>query len=356
MKKNSWLEQNYEKVVLGAVALVCLIFGAKHILSAKTFPEQFVRESGSVGEKMPEDETYKMDLSTAILNGSSHWQNRAVRIAEGVEKEVTLLRSVWIIEHADKLYDLTNPSEDQLRPPVENDWLLGHQLDLMSESILTQDPDGDGFSNLEEYQAKPQTNPVDSASHPPYTDKLMFVGRKQQNYFITFTASNPPQYQINTVNRTGNRDSDFYKIGDSFGPKGRFTLLKYEEKEAMNSVGIRDDVSEIEVMDTMTERKFILVRRQKKNWPTYFAEFNFTLAPEQSQIYVREGENFVLNLEPGKPYKLVSVTEKEATIQAAGGKPVVLQVGALVVPDSVGEDGEGGEDMDGDAGGFLDGI
>lgn len=329
--KNNWLEQNYEKVVISVVALICLIFGVKTILSATSFPEKFILTSPPPKEELPEDESFKMQLSSAILNGSSSWKDQEINIAPEANKEVTLLRSVWIIEHNGKLFDLTNPKEDILRPPIDNAWLIEHKVDFLSRSVLEDDPDGDGYSNYEEWASKPQTIPVDAESHPPYTDKLMFVQRQQQSFMITFSASNPPDFQINTLNRTGKRDSGFYKVGDSF-EKGRFTILSFEEKEAINNVGIRDDVSELTIKDNMTERTFKLVRKVKTNWPTYFAEFNFTLVPEQSQFYVREGQTFTLNLAPTKPYKLLSVSENEATIQAIGEEPVTLIKGALTAP------------------------
>ena len=329
MKKN-WLEQNYEKAVLGVVGLICLIFGLKHILSARTFPDSFGLTPARPSAVLPDDESSKMNLSAAILGGSYIWRDQEISITADAKKDVTLLRSVWIIEHNDKLYDLTNPEEEQLRPPVENQWLLDHRLDLLSASVLSDDPDADGYSNLEEWESIPKTNPVDSKSHPPYTDKLLFVSRQQQSFFLTFAANNKPQFQINTVDRRGNRESGFHRVGDSFA-KGRFEVVAYRELEGMRN-GIKQDISELDIKDTLTDRTFALVRREKKNWPTYYAEFNFTLAPEQSQFYVREGESFTLNLEPGRPYKLLAVTETEATIQSAGQKPIVLPKGALTIP------------------------
>ena len=287
MNKNNWLEKNYEKVALGAVAVICLLIGLKHIVGANSFPNSFVHTSPSPKSQLPPDETLKMKLSSAILNGSSNWIDKEVSMAEGATKDVTLLRSVWIIEHNDRLYDLTNPEEDMLRPPIENSWLLEHRLDLLSQSVLSDDPDGDGYSNLEEYEAEPKTIPVDSTDHPPYTDKLLFVQRQQQSFFITFAANNDPQFQINTLSFSGKRDSGFYKIGDSF-ERGRFTLVAFRKKEGKNNVGIMDDMSEIDIKDSMTDRTFTVVRREKKNWPTYFAEFNFTLVPRTEQI-LRQG-------------------------------------------------------------------
>ena len=45
----------------------------------------------------------------------------------------------------------------EVHPPVPNEWLEQFGLPIADADVLTQDPDGDGFTNLEEWQF--HTNP-----------------------------------------------------------------------------------------------------------------------------------------------------------------------------------------------------
>src|SRR5947207_12970189 len=58
----------------------------------------------------------------------------------------------------------------EVHPPVPNDWLEQFGLPIAVADVLDQDPDGDGFNNLEEWQG--HTNPMDRNSHPEYYTKL----------------------------------------------------------------------------------------------------------------------------------------------------------------------------------------
>src|SRR5690606_36077504 len=56
--------------------------------------------------------------------------------------------------------------------PIPNTWWIENRLDPGFADSPQRDPDGDGFTNLEEYNAK--TNPNDPTSHPPLLAKLMY--------------------------------------------------------------------------------------------------------------------------------------------------------------------------------------
>jgi len=65
----------------------------------------------------------------------------------------------------------------EVHPPVPNEWLEQFNLPIADADVLTQDPDADGFNNLEEWQNK--TNPTDKASHPPFIAKLKMKSRSR---------------------------------------------------------------------------------------------------------------------------------------------------------------------------------
>jgi hypothetical protein len=52
----------------------------------------------------------------------------------------------------------------EVHPPVPNEWLEQFGLPIADADVLTQDPDGDGFANLEEWQM--HANPIDKIRIP----------------------------------------------------------------------------------------------------------------------------------------------------------------------------------------------
>ena len=46
----------------------------------------------------------------------------------------------------------------QVHPPVPNEWFEQFGLPIVDADVLDQDPDGDGFTNLDEWQEQHQSN------------------------------------------------------------------------------------------------------------------------------------------------------------------------------------------------------
>src|SRR3954469_21707605 len=74
----------------------------------------------------------------------------------------------------------------EVHPPVPNEWLEQFNLPIADADVLTQDPDGDGFNNLEEWQN--HTNPTEKESRPPYTVKLKLKSYSQEAFPFIFSA------------------------------------------------------------------------------------------------------------------------------------------------------------------------
>ncbi|MDF7798063.1 hypothetical protein P4C99_01210 [Pontiellaceae bacterium B1224] len=67
---------------------------------------------------------------------------------------------------------------------ITDDWELKYDLNKYNATDAQEDPDEDGFNNLEEF--KGSTNPRSADSHPPYATKLRFVERKDIPFFLVF--------------------------------------------------------------------------------------------------------------------------------------------------------------------------
>lgn len=58
---------------------------------------------------------------------------------------------------------------------IPDEWEIAHGMNPNDAADAQADSDNDGFTNIEEYEAKPQTDPQDPQSHPDYFDSLSLV-------------------------------------------------------------------------------------------------------------------------------------------------------------------------------------
>lgn len=319
-----WLKKNPEKVALILVALVALGFGVKHLLAVQGYASTFdLPAPAKKGKAIPETPEALVEKSSNLLEVAVDWKDKKIDIPGSTEaKEVPLLRSVYIVEKDGDLFDLANPNTKPLRPPVPNAWILENQLEILNPKILDTDSDTDGFSNLEEWQAK--SEPLSKDSHPPYTDKLFFAGRPQLDLTLRFAVNSNPDFQV--VVQTRQRTiTKIYRLGQSF-PEGsqKFTLVKYNEKKDPTG----GDQSELEVRDNENQKMVTLVLRQVVPWPVYAVDFEFPLgrSAEEQKFRVQEGNAFHLSLDPATEFKLVAAGPDSATILKAGEKePMVIR-------------------------------
>lgn len=327
-----WLKKNPEKAILMAVALVALGLGAKHLVAVQGYAASFdLPTAGKKGKALPEPPEALMEKSAALVELPLFWSDKTITIpGSAAEKKVPLLCSVYIVEKEGKLFDLANPNTEALRPPVPNAWILGHQLEILNPKVLEMDADSDGFSNLEEWEAK--TEPLKRDSHPPYTDKLFFASRPQIDLYLRFAAANPPDFQVSLMIGQRTISTDFYKVGQSFpsNPKlppmynQKFTLLNFRERKDAEGM----DVSELEVRDNGNQKMVAVSLKSAAPCPIYAVDFEFPLgnSPEEQKFRVQEGSSFRLSLDPDTEYTLVSAEADSATIRKAGSpEPIVIR-------------------------------
>jgi hypothetical protein len=74
----------------------------------------------------------------------------------------------------------------QVHPPVPNEWLEQLGLPITDADVLEQDPDNDGFNNLDEWAG--HTNPTDPNSHPEYYTKLKLKSATEEPFRLVFSS------------------------------------------------------------------------------------------------------------------------------------------------------------------------
>lgn len=307
MKSKAW-----DKVLLVVVSVVVIAVSALFAMKALAFGEKFGIERASRNEALPPTLTDRAVKATTFVEKTQTWVTPAM--GEGLKtKKVPLFVSVPIVEAGGKLIDMSDPDAPMLRPPVTNTWLMTNNLDYLNSSVLSQDPDGDGFTSLSEWEAK--TDPIDPKSHPPYAEKLIFASRQQEVYGLKFSARpDAERFQIMRVPtaKWPQRDSFMMKVGDTSKDQ-QFRVESVEEKRAVNSSGIEADATELIITYLPTQAKVALVRGVDTAIPTYFAEMKFELDP-QFKEYVKEGDTFNITMDPDTKYRVTKVNENSVTI------------------------------------------
>jgi hypothetical protein len=103
---------------------------------------------------------------------------------------------------------------DQDEDGIPDAWEKEHGMDPYNPNDALMDPDGDGFTNREEYESK--TDPADAESRPPFAAKLRITGTRQNLIDLTFWgtqqfSADELRFQLNSRKRGR---SYFVVIGD----------------------------------------------------------------------------------------------------------------------------------------------
>ena len=166
----SWFSANYEKALIGGSALIALgvgYFGWSQIQAVDEDFSKLLAGNGNQSTAVANAEQIPKAIQSMQLDHS--W----TRQLDG-DRPVDLFTGIPLFVSRDepnKAIDLLNGR--QVHPGIPNQFWLENRIDPGFADAPTRDPDADGFTNLEEYQAK--TNPRASASHPPLLSKLRYI-------------------------------------------------------------------------------------------------------------------------------------------------------------------------------------
>jgi len=196
----------------------------------------------------------------------------------------------------------------EIHPPVPNEWLDQFGLPIADADVLTQDPDGDGFTNLDEWQF--HTNPTDKNSHPEYLTKLKMKSFAREPFRMRFDSWVGDTYGINTTDLK--EPTQFLKLGDTIHGT-EFKIVKFTEKHDTNKYGTKMDVSELTLENRETHEQLSLVKEKIMTSPESVANFVYEWG-ERREFAVKKGQEFCLKPEEQIKYKLVDVLPSRAVI------------------------------------------
>jgi hypothetical protein len=315
-------ESNYDKTIL-AVASILALGVAGYISTLKGgFGDKLVTPVNTPKNQFPEIPSEQAGVAIKNLLNTFNWSAK-----EFQGKLVPLSKSIPIVLKDGQLFDMfiENPP---LRPPMTNQFLRDNDLQYEYANVGDLDPDGDGFSNLEEFNN--HTDPKDAKSHPPLTNKLYFKERVQLDYELMLSSTVPPL----TVRRTkplpatsmipGTPLQEPWPVDFGFerGAVPRFSATAFTTKVVEGK-----EVNELAVSDKSTGEKFILEFKKPHSLAEYKAVLEFRHVQVQ-EITVKKGDTFRVN-GMAATFKLIDVTEDSATIsqlddQGKPGKPFII--------------------------------
>ena len=216
----------------------------------------------------------------------------------------------------------------ELHPPVPNEWLEQFGLPITDADVLEQDPDGDSFNSLDEWEG--HTNPIDGNSHPEYYTKLKLKSASQERFPLVFSSWVGDTYAINTIDLK--QPTQFLKKGDPIRGT-RFKIVKFVEKYEPNKYGTNVDVSELTLEHDVTKEQLTLVKEKVAISPESVATFVYAWS-ERHEFQIRKDEEFSLKPQEQIKYKLVDVQPAQAVIVNVQkpGEPIEIGLVTTVVP------------------------
>jgi hypothetical protein len=211
----------------------------------------------------------------------------------------------------------------EVHPPVPNEWLDKFSLPIADADVLTQDPDADGFTNLEEWEN--HTAPTDKNSHPAFIAKLKLKSFAQEPFRLVFASWVDDTFALNTSDLKA--PTQFLKIGDSIrGTK--FKIVKFTEKYEPNKYGTNVDLSELTLENRETHEQLNLVKEKIMISPESVANFVYTWG-ERREFAVKKDQEFSLKPEEQIKYKLMDVRPGKAIVVNPQKPTEPIEVGLL---------------------------
>ena len=295
-----WIREHYDRATLIAAAIFLFISAVLIWWSVIQFGNNLIalqRPASRPKAASPPGEALELDRAALQLDHPAQWKSSG--------------RSGLFVPERHFIGANGLPAtlqNTQVHPPVPNEWFERYGLPIAEGDVLDQDPDGDGFTNLDEWYG--HTDPTDKNSHPDYLTKLHLVSATEEPFPFMFASWVGGTFALNTIDQS--EPTQFLKMGDTIRGT-RFKLVKFVEKHAPNQYGTNVDVSELVLEHEDTKVQLTLVKEKVATSPQSVATFDYEWGG-RSEFEVRKDQEFSLKPLEEVKYKLVDVEPTKAVI------------------------------------------
>jgi len=294
----TWLRTHYDRAAVFAAALFLFVSSALITRNTWQFDENFALQTAPPPKPAaPPPKAVEMQQAMEKLKQPAQWTFSSRSGLFVPEKH-------FISANGQPATLLTT----EVHPPVPNEWLEQFALPITDADVLTQDPDGDGFNNLEEWQN--HTSPMDKGAHPPFIAKLKMKSFAQEPFKLVFASRVDDTFALNTNDLK--EPTQFLKMGDSIR-RTKFKIVKFTEKYETNKYGTKVDVSELTLENGETRESLTLVKERIMISPESVANFVYEWGGRR-EFAVKKDQEFSLKPEEQIKYKLIDVLPRRAII------------------------------------------
>src|SRR5436189_2403806 len=307
-----WIKTNYDRVALIGAAVFLFISAVSIWWSAIQFGNRLVTQQPSRGKPASQPPVaVELDHAAEQLQNPAQWK-ASTRSGLFVPEKHFIA--------ADGLP--ATLQNTQVHAPVPNDWFEKYGLPIEDADALDQDPDKDGFTNLDEWQGN--TDPTKKDSHPDYTTKLHLVSATEEPFRYVFSSRTQNTFGINTIDLS--EPTQFLKIGDIIRGTD-FKLVNFTEKRERNQYGTNEDVSELFLEHQGTHAQVTLVKGEVATSPQSVATFVYTWGGRH-EFEVRKDQEFPIATAAGnRMYKLTDVQPGKAVIVSTEKPDEPIEIG-----------------------------
>lgn len=342
----SWFAKNFEKAALGGAVVVALGLGYLGWSRFGAVEEDFGSGLGGPGNN---NDTAVKGAEFIPMAIQSMGLNRTWEQARDGDRPVDLFTGISLfVASSDPERPVDLLTDEPVHQPIPNTWWLENRLDPGFADSPARDPDGDGFSNLEEFKAG--TDPNSARSFPPPIAKLTFVKDESLIWVLRpgyedggkfpFTYENNKR-QTNRIT-SANAVSPEQIFFDKEPAKGRFKLIGSEVRQELNPrTQVEMDVTIVTIEDQRPNKKGVkyefpspLPDDERKNAHLKYDRTAVlsleALGLNGKEFKVEENTRFALPPDArNKDYLLQSVTPEMITVEFkdADGKTRTVEIG-----------------------------